>query len=272
VVVVSTSNEVESEGFDRDTLRLPGTQDELVHAVAAVNDKTIVVVNAGAPVLLPWRDEVAAVLAVWFPGQEFGDALADVLGGDVEPGGRLPMTWPVDEAQLPVREVKPVAGRLDYREGIHIGYRAWRRSGLTPAYPFGHGLGYTQWELSELEVADLGDGESVTASLLATNVGARPGKTVVQLYLERVSESSLDRPERWLAGFESVRSGPGVSQRVEIEVPWRRFAHWAEGDWQLEAGVFRLIAGLSSNDDRLEATIAAGSRTARAAPTTIAAP
>ena len=150
IVVVSTSPEVESEGFDRTSLRLPGRQDDLVRAVARANANTIVIVNTGAPVVLPWRDEVSAILAVWFPGQEFGHALADVLSGDVEPGGRLPVSWPGSEADVPVSVVTPVDGRLDYAERIHIGYRAWLREQTAPAFAFGHGLGFTTYTIESV--------------------------------------------------------------------------------------------------------------------------
>lgn len=254
VVVVGTSNEVESEGFDRTSLALPGAQDDLVRAVAAANPRTVVVVNSGAPVTLPWRDEVAAALAVWFPGQEFGDALADVLSGDAEPGGRLPVTWPGDEQDVPVREVTPVDGVLVYREGLHIGDRAWRRAGVTPAYPFGHGLGYTTWELSDL-VAVPADQHGATASCSVMNTGARAGKCVVQLYVER-PHSALDRPARWLAGFEVVRLEPGQRQQVAVPIPRRRLAHWDGAGWAVEPGGFRVVAGLSSADDRLTTDLA----------------
>lgn len=134
VVVVATTERVESEGFDRTDLRLPGRQDDLVRAVAAANPNTVVVVNAGSPVELPWREDVAAVLLSWFPGQEGGAALADVLLGAEEPGGRLPTTWGA-LADAPVTEVTPVDGEVPYTEGLFIGYRAWEKSGATPRTP-----------------------------------------------------------------------------------------------------------------------------------------
>src|SRR5690606_18788958 len=155
IVVVGTTERVESEGFDRTTLPLPGRQDALVRAVPAANPRTVGVVNAGAPVLLPWRDDVAAVLLSWFGGPDMSHALADVLLGAVEPGGRLPTTWPAAEADVPVLSTTPVDKRLPYTEGIHIGYRAWLRAGTTPAYPFGHGLGYTTWAYEDVTVDGL---------------------------------------------------------------------------------------------------------------------
>jgi beta-glucosidase len=255
VVVVGTCSDVESEGFDRTSLKLPGHQDALVSAVALANPRTIVIVNSGAPVVLPWRDDVAAIIAIWFPGQEIGTALARVLGGDVEPGGRLPVTWPSSEAEVPVHNVTPVRGALEYTEGVHIGYRAWLRAGQKPAYAFGFGLGYTTWELSGLE-ADATirrDGSLETAAYIR-NTGGRAGKAVVQWYLERVTPSAVDRPERWLAGFEVVIVEGGERSVVRTQLSWRRFAHWASG-WQLEPGDYRLSAGFSVDQTRASVVV-----------------
>ncbi|MFI1239824.1 beta-glucosidase H [Nocardia salmonicida] len=241
VVVVGTTEQIESEGVDRTSLRLPGRQDELVSAIAAANPRTVVVVNSGAPVEMPWRDDVAAVLLAWFPGQEFGAALADVLTGTVEPGGRLPTTWPKTMAEVPVLDTTPVDGVLDYTEGIHIGYRAWLKAGIEPAYPFGHGLGYTTWETSDLTV----DGRTVT--LTVTNTGDRPGKQVVQVYLSR-PDSSIDRPVRWLAGFTAVSLAPGETRTVAVTVPARAFQHWGDDGWENEPGEFIVRAGTSVTD------------------------
>ena len=156
LVVVGTNSMVESEGFDRDTLALPGRQDDLVSAVAAANPRTVVLVNAGSPVLMPWRDEVAAVLVGYFGGQEFGDAVADVLLGVVEPGGRLPTTWGATDEDVPVLSTTPVDGVLAYTEGIHIGYRAWLKHDAAPAYWFGHGLGYTDIAVTDVSAPALG--------------------------------------------------------------------------------------------------------------------
>lgn len=245
VVVVGTNSRVECEGYDRTDLRLPGRQDDLVSAVAAVNPSTVVVVNSGAPVEMPWRSEVAAVLLTWFGGQEYGNAVADMLLGRVEPGGRLPTTWPATLADVPVFDVTPVGGRLAYSEGIDIGYRAWLKADREPAFPFGHGLGYTTWDLEPASL-DTGTGGSVALSLVVTNTGDRPGKQVVQVYASRPS-STVDRPVRWLVGFQVVRCSAGESQQVRIDVPARALAHWSDG-WVYEPGEYEFLVGRSSSD------------------------
>ncbi|MFI9796395.1 glycoside hydrolase family 3 protein [Streptomyces sp. NPDC052302] len=249
VVVVATTERVESEGFDRTDLRLPGRQDDLVSAVAAANPRTVVVVNSGSPVELPWREEVAAVLLGWFPGQEGGAALADVLTGAEEPGGRLPTTWgPLADA--PVTEVVPTDGELVYSEGVFIGYRAWEQAGRAPAYPFGHGLGYTTWTYESAEV------KGSTVRVRVRNTGERPGREVVQVYLAP-AEPDAERPARWLAGFAGVQAGPGESGEAVIELPRRAFEVWDEttGAWTFVKGSYEIQLGRSISDRRLTATI-----------------
>jgi beta-glucosidase len=258
IVVVGTTEAIESEGFDRRDLALPGAQDELVRRVAAANPRTVVVVNAGAPVLLPWRDEVAAVLLTWFGGQEFGGALADVLLGAAEPGGRLPTTWPAREEDVPILSTRPVGGGLEYVEGLHVGYRAWARSGAEPAYPFGHGLGYTTWDYTSVHVAAPPTAESpARVSLAVRNTGRRPGREVVQAYLSR-PESAVERPTLWLAGFAVVEAGGGEETHCALEIPARAFAHWDRDDgWQVEGGTFELLIGPSAANHPLRASVEA---------------
>lgn len=257
VVVVGTNSKVESEGYDRQNLDLPGRQDELVRAVAAVNPRTVVIVNSGSPVLLPWRDDVAAVLLGWFGGQEFGQAVADVLVGAAEPGGRLTTSWPAALEDVPVLEVAPTDGRLDYTEGIHVGYRAWLRADRAPAYPFGFGLGYTTWSFDAIEVTDAASGDvgasgDVVVEVTVTNTGDRAGKHVVQLYAER-ADSEVERPVRWLVGFAVVRAEAGETVVASVPVAARRFAHW-DGGWQVEPGAYMLLAGSSVDELSLTAT------------------
>ncbi len=245
VVVVGTTEEVESEGFDRASLSLPGRQDELVRRVAAANPSTVVVVNAGAPVLLPWTDEVAAVLLAWFPGQEFGNALADVLLGRTEPGGRLPTSWPRGEDVLPTPS--PIDGTLRYDEGLFVGYRGYHRDGRAPLYPFGYGLGYSAWAYLSIDVAqEAAAGSDLDVSITVRNTGARRGREVVQVYASRPG-SDVERPLRWLVGFAAVDADPNEKITANITVRARAFEHFnAEiGHWETEPGAFRLAAGPS---------------------------
>jgi beta-glucosidase len=205
-------------------------------------------VNAGSPVEMPWRNDVAAVLLTWFGGQEYGNALADVLTGAQEPGGRLPTTWPVAMADVPVLDVTPVDGKVAYDEGVHVGYRAWLRAGTEPAYPFGHGLGYTTWSIEGVSATPtVREGDAVIVTATVANTGDRAGKHVVQVYASR-TESAVDRPVRWLVGFAPVRLAAGASTEASIEVPARAFAHW-DGSWQYESGTFTLHVGASVVDD-----------------------
>ena len=187
VVVVGSAPMTESEGFDRSTLALPGRQDELVRRVAAVNPRTVVVLNAGMPVLMPWAEQVAAVIYAWLPGQAMGEALADVLLGRAEPGGRLPVTLPAAEADCPVLDAVPADGLIDYAEGLLIGYRGYDASLRRPQFPFGHGLGYTTWAYESLRAAtaDLAAGDDLRLTVTVRNTGSRPGREVIQAYVAR---------------------------------------------------------------------------------------
>ncbi|ALV39823.1 glycosyl hydrolase [Pseudarthrobacter sulfonivorans] len=255
VVVVGTNSRVESEGYDRTSLELPGLQDRLVHAIAAVNPRTIVIVNSGSPVLLPWRDEVAATLIGYFGGQEFGHALTDILTGATEPGGRLPTTWPATQEDVPVINVTPGQdGTLTYDEGIHIGYRAWLKAGTTPAYEFGYGLGYTTWTTDSVDApAETTPGAVVPLSVALTNTGARAGKNVVQVYAEKPG-SAVDRPVRWLVASTPIWAEPGETATAFLDVPTRLLAYWDNG-WTYEPGVYTLRIGTSVSELPLQATL-----------------
>jgi beta-glucosidase len=236
VVVVGTTEDVESEGFDRASLALPGRQDELVARVAAANPRTVVVVNAGSPVLLPWADDVAAVLLTWFPGQAAGAALADVLLGVAEPGGRLPTTWPRRAEDCPVYEIAPRDGVVRYTEGLFIGYRAWQRTGPAPRYPFGHGLGYTAWAYESLT------GDAAAVEVTVRNTGTRRGREVVQVYAGQRAPDP-DRPARVLAGFAGVEAEPGEAVTVRVPLWDRALRTWADGGWRDVPGPYVVEAG-----------------------------
>lgn len=243
VVVVGTTEVVESEGYDRSDLLLPGNQNELVAAIAAVNANTVVVVNSGAPVEMPWRDDVAAILLTWFPGEEMGNAIADVVYGAVEPGGHLPTSWAKSLAEAPISNTDPAPETLEvvYSEGLNIGYRAYAATGSEPAYWMGHGLGYTTWERVAIDAPPTVDCcASANISVTLRNTGERAGSNVVQVYLRR-RESAVARPTHWLAGFARVNAEAGAAVTAEITVDARRFQHWGAEGWTQEPGLFELI-------------------------------
>ncbi|MFD0632465.1 beta-glucosidase [Catenulispora yoronensis] len=223
IVVVGTTDEVESEGFDRADLKLPGRQDDLVAAVVAANPRTVVVVNAGAPVEMPWRERVPALLWAWFPGQEGGHAIADALTGAVEPAGRLPTTFPKTAADAPVLSTRPVDGTISYREGSLVGYRGYEKADTVPAFPFGHGLGYTTWSYEDITAAVTDSGD-IEVLVRVRNTGARIGREVVQIYLTGEGVDRAD-PQR-LVGFGATLAAPGEIATVPITVPARVLARW----------------------------------------------
>jgi beta-glucosidase len=260
VLVVGTNAEVESEGWDRLGLSLPGRQDELVRRVLEVAPGAIVAVNAGAPVLLPWLEQAKTVLWSWFPGQECGHGLADVITGKTEPAGRLPWTLPAAEADVPIMDTAPDADMvLHYPEGVHVGYREWERTENLPAAPFGHGLGWTDFDYSTEASATVSHDGTVTVSVKVTNTGAREGAEVVQAYLEAPSPSpaGIERPIRWLGGFERVLVAPGETRTVDVQIPRRAFEVWdtAAHAWVLPSGDYAIAVGRSVRDRRARAVI-----------------
>ena len=257
VVCVGTNGEWETEGSDRWGLTLPGRQDELVRAVASANANTIVLLQTGGPILMPWLDDVRAVLQGWFPGQEAGHALADVLTGKAEPGGRLPQTFPARLEDDPVHPEHPDRqypgedGHVEYQEGLYIGYRHVDRAGLTPLFPFGFGLSYTTFELGaprpSAETVQP-DGE-LTVTVPVRNTGDRAGQTVVQLYV-RDPEARLERPSKELKAFAKVTLQPGESRDVTLTLHMRALAYFDDTReaWVAEPGDFELLVGTSSAD------------------------
>lgn len=251
VVVVGTNDEVESEGWDRTSLALPGRQDDLVEAILDVAPDAVVVVNAGAPVLLPWLGRARTVLWTWFPGQECGDALADVLLGRTEPAGRLPWTLPAHESDVPVPHAVPDAdGVVTYAEGVHVGYRGWELSGAVPAAPFGYGLGWTTWRYDDAHQVLAGETGAVVVAVDVTNTGPRRGTETVQVYLEPGTGAGIDRPVRWLAGFATVTVDPGESVVATVRVPHRAFEVWdvARQRWTTPDTTYRARVGRSVRD------------------------
>ncbi|MHB8589619.1 MAG: beta-glucosidase family protein [Candidatus Dormibacteraceae bacterium] len=258
LVLVGSADGTESEGYDRETMTLAGRQDELVRRVAAANPNTVVVVNSGMPVLMPWAGDVAAILQVWLPGQAFGEALADSLLGAAEPGGRLPVSVPRSEADSPVLGAYPEAGELTYSEGLLVGYRGYDRRGSEPLFCFGHGLGYTDWTYQAIAPTpdSIAGGEDLQLVVTVRNSGTRAGREVVQVYLESPDDDPR-RPLRVLAGFGTVDAEPGTSADVRLTVQGRAFARFDEArrDWTWYPGTYTLRAGRSSRDLRLSCQV-----------------
>ncbi|HEY5222289.1 MAG TPA: glycoside hydrolase family 3 C-terminal domain-containing protein [Microbacteriaceae bacterium] len=249
IVVVGTNEETESEGWDRPDLQLPARQNELVRRVSEANPRTVAVVNAGAPVILPWLDDVAATLWCWLPGQEAGNGLADALLGITEPSGRLPWTLPAHEDDVPVPHALPDAdGVVAYAEGVDVGHRGWDRLERMPAREFGFGLGYTTWRYG-VPIARGWDGDELVVSVTVTNTSPRTGRANVQLYLEQAAGTTR-RPVRWLAGFDVRDVEAAQTVEVDIRIPRRSFELWDSQvqAWEFAAGTYVIRVGGSSRD------------------------
>ena len=251
VAVVVVSDDTESEAADRPSLNLPSAQDELISAVAAANPHTVVVVNAGAPVAMPWLPAVAGVLDTWYPGQTSGTALASVLFGQTDPGGHLPVTFPASLSQVPASTTAQFPGNgstVQYSEGVDVGYRWYDAKSIAPLYPFGFGLSYTRFAFSHLSVSrQVTDGtQDVRVSAVVTNTGHRTGSEVAQLYLG--DPAGTGEPPRQLAGFQRVSLAPGASARVSFVLTPQEESWWddAANGWTQTAGQYQVFVGDSS--------------------------
>jgi len=258
VVFVGLTGEWESESFDRVDMELPGEQNALIAAVAAANPRTVVVLNVGAPVTMPWFDDVAAVLQMWYPGQEMGNAAADVLFGLAEPAGRLPQTWPVRLEDNPAYINYPGEnGKVHYGEGLFIGYRYYDAKKIAPRFPFGFGLGYTEFAFGPVRLSadEMAPNGSLTASVEVTNTGKRAGSAVVQLYVHDVA-SRLVRPEKELKGFAKLYLQPGETATATFTLDREALAYFDDQPmtWVAEAGEFEALVGASADDIRSRAT------------------
>ncbi|MEO7223078.1 MAG: glycoside hydrolase family 3 C-terminal domain-containing protein, partial [Devosia sp.] len=268
IVCVGRTGEWDTEGSDLLDIRLPGRQDELVSAVAKANPRTIVVLQTGGPVEMPWLGEVAAVIEAWYPGQEAGNAIADVLSGAAEPGGRLPQSFPVRWNDNPVHsqdgEIYPgLNGKVRYEEGVFIGYRHYDRQGIAPMFPFGFGLSYTSFELSDLAIDDSrfeADG-AVGVYVTIANTGVRAGSEVVQLYVGDEA-SSVPRPAKELKAFAKAHLAPGETKRLKLDLGDRDFAFYSVDakHWLVEPGAFTLMVGTSATDIKLSAQVRRNNR------------
>src|SRR5215472_16976282 len=249
--VVVVSDDTESEAADRPSLNLPSAQDELIEAVAAANPNTVVVIDAGAPVAMPWLPQVAGVLDAWYPGQSSGTSLASVLFGQTDPGGHLPVTFPANLSQVPASTTAQFPGngsQVQYSEGIDVGYRWYDANNLTPLFPFGFGLSYTQFAFSNLQISPgTVDGtQDVQVTATVTNTGQRAGSDVAQLYLG--DPSATGEPPRQLAGFQRVTLAPGASAPVFFTVTPQQESWWDDSanGWTQTEGAYNVYIGDSS--------------------------
>jgi beta-glucosidase len=251
----------EGEGFDNPDLSLPWGQDAVITAVAAANPNTVVVLETGNPVAMPWGEDVRAIVEAWYSGQAGGQAIAEVLAGVVNPSGRLPMTFPVDLSQTPRPELPGLdqpwgtPTTVHYSEGAEVGYRWFAKTGREPLYPFGHGLSYRNFAYSDLEVRG---GETITATFVVTNTGRRDGADVPQLYLTQAAGESRTR----LLGFERAQLAPGESRRLSITADPRTLARFdaRTGGWHLKEGTYRVSLAKAAGDWLMTADITLGER------------
>jgi beta-glucosidase len=259
-----------TEGKDKECLGLNCSQnddidrDALIEAVAAAQPRTVVVLQSGGPVLTPWRDKVRGLVEAWYPGQNGGTAIARVLLGEAAPAGRLPATFPLAEADEPVagdpEKYPGVAETVRYKEGVHIGYRWFdeRRKGV--AYPFGFGLGYTTFAISDLRLSPSRPPDDAVASVVVANTGPRAGSAAPQLYVGMPERDGLDQPPLQLKGFDRVRLAPGERRRVSFRLDERAFSHWdpRANAWRVTPGCYRIVVGQHSRDAAVEGVIGRG--------------
>jgi beta-glucosidase len=244
-----------SEGYDRPSLSLPDGQDRLIAAVAKANPNTVVVLNTGSSVLMPWLDDTAAVLQMWYPGQEGAQATAALLYGDANPGGKLTQTFPAAEDVHPMaghpERFPGVNGEQEYSEGVHTGHRWYEQQGVRPLFAFGHGLSYTSFGYRHLAVERTATGAAVRVTV--RNTGERTGKEAVQVYLGPGSRADVPQPVRKLAGYTKVTLAPGQEKRVTVPVDARQLQYWDRDrdTWQQAAGARTVQVGSSSADIRL---------------------
>jgi beta-glucosidase len=258
VAIVMVGNK-DREGGDRSSLSLSGNQNALVSAVAAANKHTIVVLKTGGPVLMPWLAQVPAVLEAWYPGEEDGNAVADLLFGTANPSGKLPMSFPKNEADTPAHtaaQYPGVNGTAHYSEGLQVGYRWYDAQNVAPLFPFGFGLSYTSFSFANLSVpAAPGPDGKVTVSVDVTNTGSRAGADVVQVYV--AAPAAAGEPPRQLKGFAKVRLAAGETRQVTVTLQDRAFSVWSTSAkaWQTVPGQYTVLVGDSSRSLPLQAPI-----------------
>ena len=259
VIFAGLPDAFESEGFDRAHMKMPDCQNELIRRVAAVQPNTVVVLHNGSPVEMPWADQVKGIVEAYLGGQAVGAAIVDILFGKVNPSGKLPETFPYKLEDNPsYLYYGGEKDRVEYREGIFVGYRYYDKKHMDVRFPFGHGLSFTTfaYDAPKISAKRIRDTETVTIRVDVTNTGSRPGKEVVQLYVAP-PEGDVIRPVRELKGFEKVELAPGETKMVSFTLDGRAFSYWNTQihDWHVESGTYRLQVGQSSRRIVLEESV-----------------
>lgn len=259
VIFAGLPDEYESEGYDRSHMSLPENQLKLIDEICRVNKNTIVVLHNGSPVEMPFAGKVKGILETYLGGQAVGGAVCDVLFGKSNPCGKLPETFPIKLSDNPSYLNFPGEGdKVQYNEGIFVGYRCYDYKNTEPLFPFGHGLSYTAFEYSDFKLShsEINDGKLLTAEVIVRNIGSRAGKEIVQLYVSG-RKSSVIRPLKELKGFEKVELKPGEAKKVMFRLDSRAFSYYCEeiGDWYAESGEYEIMVGASSADIRLKDSV-----------------
>ena len=252
IIVVGSSDNYESEGEDRPSMKLTGKQDELIESILKVNQNTIVIMNTGSPIEMPWVNQSPAILQVWLPGQEGGNAIANVIFGNVNPSGKLPVTFPKILEDNPSHGYYPGDKKVLYDEGIYVGYRHYDTKNVDPLFPFGHGLSYTKFDYGSIAgPSNITSGEKIYLSITVKNSGQRKGQEVVQCYI-RDLESSIDRPYQELKAFQKITLEASESKPIDILLDETALSFFDPGsnDWVTEPGQFEILIGSSSRDIR----------------------
>jgi beta-glucosidase len=257
IVIVGSSDNYETEAEDRPSMKLTGEQDKLIESIVKVNKNTIVVMNTGSPIEMPWIDQCTAVLQAWLPGQEYGNALSNLLFGSVNPSGKLPVTFPKRIEDNPSFGYYPGGDKVVYNEGIYVGYRHYETRNVEPLFPFGHGLSYTEFDYLDLECPkQVQSLDNIELNFSIKNIGKVKGQEVIQCYVRDVN-SSLDRPIKELKAFQKISLLPEESKIVNLSLDKSSFSFFDDriNKWIAEPGSFEILIGSSSKDIRLKQII-----------------
>ena len=256
ILIVGTNSDWETEGNDRSDFNLPANQNYLIEEVLKVNPNTLVVLNTGSPVKMPWVDRAEAILQTWFAGQEFGNAMVDIITGAINPSGRLPTSFPKNIEDTPAFNSYPGKDlQMNYEEKLLVGYRWYDKKDIKTLFPFGHGLSYTQFEYTDLEV-EIQANNKVSCTFLIQNTGLIAGAETAQCYIGYKTDDHSE-PKKTLQGFSKITLNQGDKSKVEINLNSRNFSSWNEAkqNWEVRPGSYEIFIGSSAENIILQSTI-----------------